>query len=64
MFVIAFDLIVADARAFHPKGSRQAYLDIRSTLNTFGFERVQGSVYVGREENLANLFSAIDALTG
>ena len=62
MFVIAFDLNVAQAKASHPKGSRQAYLDIKTTLLRFGFERVQGSVYVAREENLANLFSAIDAL--
>ena len=62
MFVIAFDLNVALARLSHPKGSRQAYLDIKSTLQAFGFERVQGSVYVATEENLANLFSAIDAL--
>ncbi len=62
MFVVAFDLIVTDAGKFHPKGSRQAYRDIKTTLNKFGFERVQGSVYVARQENLADLFSAIDAL--
>ena len=62
MFVIAFDLNVADARTYHPRGSRQAYRDIRSTLSRFGFERVQGSVYVAREENLASLFRAMDAL--
>jgi virulence-associated protein VapD len=62
MFVIAYDLSVAEAHARHPKGSKQAYLDIKATLNRFGFERVQGSVYVAREEDLARLFQAIDAL--
>ena len=62
MFVIAFDLSVAAAQQHHPKGDRQAYLDIKATLNGLGFERVQGSVYVAREEDLANLFRAIDAL--
>jgi virulence-associated protein VapD len=62
MFVIAFDLIVIAAEEHHPKGSKQAYLDIRSTLKTFGFDRVQGSVYVAQTEDLSNLFRAIDAL--
>jgi len=62
MFVIAFDLSVATAQRQHPKGDRQAYLDIKATLNGFGFERVQGSVYAAKDEDLANLFSAIDAL--
>ena len=62
MFVIAYDMSVEDAQAHHPKGSRQAYRDIKSTLNKFGFERVQGSVYVARKEYLASLFGAVDAL--
>jgi virulence-associated protein VapD len=59
MFAIAFDLIVADAEVRHPRGSRQADLDIESTLARFGFERVQRSVIASREDDLANLFSAI-----
>jgi len=31
-------------------------------LAGFGFERVQGSLYVTQQDNLANLFSAIMAL--
>jgi len=62
MFVIAFDMTVADAQEHHPRSSRQAYLDIESTLEKFGFERVQWSVFASKDEDLANLFSAIDAL--
>ena len=62
MFVIAFDLSVAAAQKHHPKGDRQAYQDIKATLNSLGFERVQGSVYVAKEEDLAKLFLAVDAL--
>ena len=62
MFVIAFDLSVAAAQQHHPKGDRQAYLDIKATLNGLGFERVQGSVYVAKHEDLSKLFEAIDAL--
>jgi virulence-associated protein VapD len=55
MFAIAFDLTVADTAANHPKSVSQA-------LAGFGFERVQGSLYVTQQDNLANLFSAIMAL--
>ena len=46
MFAIAFDLVVAHAAKHHPKGAVQAYADIASTVGRYGFERVQGSVYV------------------
>lgn len=62
MFAIAFDLVVAETAQHHPKGVPQAYSDIGSTLATFGFERVQGSVYVTHSEDMANLFQAIMAL--
>ena len=62
MFVIAFDLTTADVKANHPRSSRQAYLDIEKTLSKCGFERVQWSVFAAKDEDLANLFAAIDAL--
>lgn len=62
MFAIAFDLVVADTRAQHPKGVTQAYTDIGRTLANYGFTPVQGSVYVNEDENMANLFRAIYAL--
>jgi virulence-associated protein VapD len=62
MFAIAFDLVVADTEKHHRKGISQAYTDIGSTLERFGFQRIQGSVYVTTSENMANLFQAILAL--
>jgi virulence-associated protein VapD len=62
MFAIAFDMVVADIRKHYPKGISSAYTEIGKSLQPFGFERVQGSVYVGREPDLANLFAAISAL--
>jgi virulence-associated protein VapD len=62
MFAIAFDLVVTETAANHPKGISQAYSDIAATLGEFGFERVQGSVYVTVGEDMANLFQAITAL--
>jgi virulence-associated protein VapD len=64
MFAIAYDLTVADAQQHHPRGHRQAYLDIASALRKFGFERVQRSVFASQDDDLANLFSAIVELSG
>lgn len=62
MFAIAFDLVVADTLANHPKGVSQAYADIGAALAGFGFNRIQGSLYVTNRDDLANLFAAIMAL--
>lgn len=62
MFAIAFDLIVLETEKHHPKGVTQAYTDIGATLHLYGFKRVQGSLYVTDNEDMANLFRAIDAL--
>ena len=62
MFAIAYDMTVADAKQHHPRGYRQAYLDVELTLGKFGFERVQRSVFASRDDDLSRLFSAIIAL--
>ena len=62
MYAVAFDLIVADTEQHHPKGVSQAYADIGSVLNEHGFRRVQGSLYVTDNEDMANLFLALQAL--
>lgn len=64
MFAIAFDLVVADGQKHHPKGVAQAYIDIRATLGSYGFNWIQGSLYVSQAEDLTKLFSAIHALKG
>jgi virulence-associated protein VapD len=62
MFAIAFDMTVADIVRHHPKGVPQAYRDIAKALDPFGFERIQGSVYLTRNEDLGNLVSAVMSL--
>lgn len=63
MFGIAFDLTVKITEANHPKGSASAaYSEIASTLAKFGFNRIQHSLYVCTNDDLANLFNAIQAL--
>ena len=62
MFAIAFDLIVKDARAHHPRGYQGAYADIGKALRKYGFEGVQGSVYLTENQDIGNLMAAILAL--
>ena len=62
MYAIAFDLIVASTEKYHPKGVSKAYSDIGELLARQGFRRVQGSLYVTDDENMANLFVTIQAL--
>jgi virulence-associated protein VapD len=62
MYAVAFDLVVADTEQNHPKGVAQAYTEIGAILAEHGFVRVQGSLYVSDDENMANLFQAIQAL--
>lgn len=63
MFAIAFDLVVKDAAANNPKGVASSYAEIGATLSDFGFRRVQGSLYVCDNEDMANLMDAMDSLT-
>jgi len=62
MYAIAFDLVVSDTQENHPKGTSAAYAEIGMTLGKYNFRRVQGSLYVTEDENMANLFMAIQAL--
>lgn len=62
MYAVAFDLVVSDTEKHHPKGVSQAYADIGAALALHGFSRVQGSLYVTDNEDMANLFMAIQHL--
>ena len=62
MYAVAFDLTVAETEQYHPKGVSQAYTEIGAVLGEHGFRRVQGSLYVTDDEDIANLFLAIQAL--
>lgn len=62
MYAISFDLVVADTQQHHPKGVTQAYSDIGAVLRAHGFRWVQGSLYVTDNEDMANLFVAVQAL--
>ena len=60
---MAFDLTVVDTEKHHPKGVSQAYTEIGAILVEHGFRRVQGSLYVTDDEDMAKLFLAIQSLS-
>ena len=62
MYAIAFDLVGADTEKHHTQGVSQAYSEIGTILGQHGFRRVQGSLYVTDDENMAKLFLTIQAL--
>lgn len=62
MYAVAFDLVVAETEKYHPKGVSQAYADIAAVLNQHGFRRLQGSLYVTDDEDMAKLFVAMQDL--
>jgi virulence-associated protein VapD len=64
MYAVAFDLIVAETEKHHLKGVAQAYTEIGAVLGEYGFRRVQGSLYVSDNEDMANLFLTIQSLRG
>ena len=59
---ISFDLDVDVTAAAHPRGYRQAYRDIETTLADFSFRRIQQSVYLTDEAAIGNIFQALEAL--
>ena len=62
MFAIGFDLLWNQTKQTHPKGLSQAYAEIGAVLNRYGFQRVQGSVYVSANDSLVNVTLAMNAL--
>ena len=62
MFAIGFDLLVRQTEASHPRSVSQAYADVGAVLNRYGFQRVQGSVYVSQTDSLVNVTLAMNAL--
>ena len=63
MYAVAFDLVVKETVAHHPKHDpSSAYRDIGQVLARYGFEWRQGSVYTVDNDDMANLFAALMAL--
>ncbi len=62
MYAIAFDMVVTDLKASYGEPYHNAYFEIKTALREFEFYNTQGSVYLTQKSDMANLYSAIDAL--
>lgn len=64
MFAIAFDMLIADLKQHYGEPYNNAYYDISKVLRKYGFSNAQGSVYLSENNDMANLYRAIEALKG
>jgi len=62
MFAIAFDMLIADLKKYYGNPYNNACFEIRLKMRKYGFYSMQGSVYLSKNNDMANLFSAINAL--
>lgn len=62
MFAIAFDMVIDDLKKNYGEPYNNAYYDISKVLRNFCFSNAQGSVYLSQDNDMLNLYNAIDAL--
>ena len=62
MFAIAFDMLISDLKRNYGKSYNNAYFEIRMILRKYGFYNTQGIVYLSANNDMANLYMAIEAL--
>lgn len=55
MFAVAFDFEVAKLKEHYGDPYNKAYFEIKEILLKYEFEWIQGSTYVTKNEDLANL---------
>jgi len=63
MFAIAFDMSIAHLKEHYGQPYNNAYYEIGEILEEYEFYNTQGSVYLTRNTDMANLFEAIDELS-
>ncbi len=62
MFAIAFDMVIADLKLYYGEPYNNAYFEIKNELRKYDFYNTQGSVYLSKNSDMANLFRAINGL--
>ena len=62
MLAIAFDMTVAELERLHPRSIRAAYADIGHIMSKHGYAWVQGSVYMGADDDLGTLVLLVNDL--
>ncbi|MBK7635348.1 MAG: virulence protein [Saprospiraceae bacterium] len=62
MFAISFDMLISDLKDNYGDPYHNAYYEISNVLETYGFYRTQGSVYLSENSDLVNLTRAMITL--
>jgi len=62
MFAIAFDMSVEKLKENYGEPYNNAYFEICKEMRKWNFHRMQGSVYLTQNNDMGNLFAAIDGL--
>ncbi|MCH5244430.1 MAG: virulence protein [Lentimicrobiaceae bacterium] len=59
MYALSFDMMVSQLEKHYGKPYNNAYYEIKELLRKDGFEWVQGSTYMTRDNNLGSLVKAV-----
>ncbi len=62
MFAISFDMVIIDLKNNYGEPYNNAYFEIGKELRKYEFYYTQGSVYLSKNNDMANLFRAMNAL--
>jgi virulence-associated protein VapD len=62
MFAIAFDMKISKLKEYYGEPYNNAYFEIGSMLRNYDFYNAQGSIYITKKNDMANLHKAIEAL--
>ena len=63
MFALSFDLVISDLKVHYGEQYNRAYYEIKILLKEYGFEWIQGSVYLTKSDDLGTLYKAIMVLS-
>jgi virulence-associated protein VapD len=62
MYAISFDMAIIDLKNNYGEPYNNAYYEISKALRKFSFYNTQGSVYLSENNDMANLFRAMNEL--
>lgn len=62
MYAISFDMVVGDLKESFGTPYNNAYYEISKILRQYEFYNAQGSVYLSQNNDLSNLFRAMNHL--
>jgi virulence-associated protein VapD len=62
MFAISFDMLISDLKENYGDPYNNAYFEIATVMEKYGFYRGQGSVYLSTDNDMTNLLRALNAL--